>query len=136
MHLIIHIAFGFALLRIFDNPLILFPAIFIGHFILDFIPHYKPSKKIFIETIIDILFSIIFIFFYLIFGTDASSVWIFSGAIFFAIFPDMFLLIDWLWKIKILKPFMLDFHRKIQHEYQWGWIIELGFLACLLFFLF
>ncbi|MBU3918586.1 hypothetical protein KKC63_01615 [Patescibacteria group bacterium] len=136
MHLIIHIAFGLFLLGIFNNPLVLFLAIFIGHFLLDSIPHYKPLKRIFIETIIDILLSIIFIFFYLVFGTGHSSVWIFSGAIFFAILPDMFLLIDWLWKVKIIKPFMLDFHRKIQHEYQWGWIIELGLLFYLLFFLF
>jgi len=136
MHSIIHIAFGLSLLGIFSNPLILFFSAFIGHFILDSIPHYKPKKKMFIEVSIDIIFSVIFFFFYLVFGNIHSPLWIILGVIFFSILPDIFLLISWMWKIEILKPFMLDFHRKIQHEYQWGWTIELGLLFCLLFFLF
>jgi hypothetical protein len=55
---------------------------------------------------------------------------------FFAALPDFFLLLNWLWGIKIFKSFFLDFHTKIQHEYSWAWIVEIGFFICLLFFLF
>ena len=132
MHEIVHIAFGLFLLKFLGNPWLLFPAVFVSHFVLDFIPHHKCSRRKFVETvIIDILLSIVFLFFYLLFGAGECSLWIISGVIFFAILPDIFLLLDLLWKIKIFKPFMLDFHKKIQNEYPWGWIIEMLFLIIL-----
>ncbi len=137
MHDIVHIAFGLFLAGFLGNPWLLFPVVFISHFVLDVIPHYKPSKRMrFFEVIIDIVLSSIFLFFYLVFGSNQPSPLIISGVIFFAVLPDIFILIDWLWKIKIFKPFMLDFHKHIQHEYHWGWIIEIVILFSLIPFLF
>ena len=140
MHEIVHIAFGLLLLKIFQNPLIVFPAAFVSHFLLDIVPHYKSEratkKGLVIEILIDVLISIVFLFFYFTYAKDLPSISIILTTCFFASLPDFFFLLNWLWGIKILKPFFLDFHGKIQHEYSWAWIVELGTLVCLLFFLF
>lgn len=140
MHEIVHIAFGLLLLKIFQNPLIVFPAAFVSHFLLDIVPHYKSEritkKGFIIEILIDVLISIVFLFFYFIYAENLPSAPIILATCFFASLPDFFFLLNWLWGIKILKSFFLDFHGKIQHEYSWAWIVELGLLICLLFFLF
>jgi hypothetical protein len=136
----VHIAFALFLLKVFQNSLIVFPAAFVSHFLLDMVPHYKVEmsikRKFVIEISIDILISTIFILFYFAYAKNLPSTSIILVTCFFAILPDFFLVLDWLWGIKILKPFFLDFHTNIQHEYSWAWIVEMGFLACLLFFLF
>jgi len=140
MHEIVHIAFGLLLLKIFQNPLIVFPAAFVSHFLLDIVPHYKnkrtTKKSFIIEISIDVLISIVFLFFYFTYAQNLPSASIILATCFFASLPDFFFLLNWLWGIKILKSFFLDFHSKIQHEYSWAWIVELGLFICLLFFLF
>jgi len=140
MHEIVHIAFALFLLKIFGNPVFVFPLAFMSHFVLDIVPHYKakrPTRKSFvIEILIDVLISAIFVVLYLLYAPGVPGIFIVLATCFFAALPDFFLLLSFLWKIEIFKPLMIDFHKKIQHEYQWAWIIELGFLACLLFFLF
>jgi len=140
MHEIIHIAFALFLLKIFQNPLIVFPSALASHFLLDAVPHYDAKmpikKRYIIEASVDILISIIFLLFYFAYAENLPSASIILATCFFATLPDFFLALDLLWGIKILKPFFLDFHTKIQHEYSWAWIVELGFLVCLLFLLF
>ena len=140
MHEIVHIAFALFLLKVFQNPLIVFPAAFVSHFLLDIVPHYKAKnstkRKFVIEILIDVSVSIIFILFYFAYAENLPSVPIILATCFFASLPDFFFLLNWLWGIKIWKSFFLDFHSKIQHEYSWAWIVEVGFLVCLSFFLF
>jgi len=140
MHEIVHIAFALFLLKVFQNPLIVFPAAFVSHFLLDAVPHYKSkrtTKKGFvIEISIDILISTIFLLSYFTYAKNLPSASIILATCLFATLPDFFFLLNWLWGIKILKPLFLDFHGKVQHEYPWAWIVEMGFFVCLLFFLF
>ena len=140
MHEIVHIAFALFLLKVFGNPIFVFPLAFVSHFVLDIVPHYKlkhPTRKSFvIEMVIDVLISAVFVALYLIYASDAPGTLMVLATCFFATLPDFFLLLRFLWKIEIFKPLMISFHARIQHEYQWAWIIELGFLFCLLFFLF
>ncbi|MEA3453005.1 MAG: hypothetical protein U9Q96_01555 [Patescibacteria group bacterium] len=140
MHEIVHIAFALFLLKIFQNPLVVFPLAFISHFLLDIVPHYKSKrstrKSFIVEILIDVFISMVFVLFYFIYAQNLPNLFILLITCFFAVLPDFFLILNWLYGIEILKPFLLDFHRKIQHEYSWGWIIELGVLAFLLFFLF
>ena len=140
MHEIVHIAFGLFLLKVFQNPLIVFPVAFLSHFLLDIVPHYKSKSRtkqsLIVEISIDVLISIIFLLFYFTYVKNLPSVSIILATCFFAALPDFFLLLNWLWGIKIFKSFFLDFHTKIQHEYSWAWIVEIGFFICLLFFLF
>jgi len=140
MHEIVHIAFALFLLKIFGNPVLVFPLAFVSHFVLDIVPHYKvkhPTRKSFvIEMLIDALISTVFVVLYLIYAPGVPGIFMVLATCFFVTLPDFFLLLKFLWKIEIFKPLMLDFHTKIQHEYQWAWIIELGFLVGLSFFLF
>lgn len=133
MHEIIHITFSLFLLQIFNNPFVVLPLAFIGHFVLDVIPHYKPSsKRRTLETVIDVTLAVLLLFFYLVFGNYNLPLWLILATVFVGAFPDFFLLLNMVWKIKIWKPFMLDFHTKIQHEYAWGWIIELILLSAII----
>lgn len=138
MQSILHTVFGLLLLKLLGNPLLVFPAVFIGHFLLDSIPHYKfvPKKKsnaLFLISI-DCLLSLLLAYLYFVFV--GNSFYIILGTLFFSSFPDFFIFINYFFHKKIFKNFMLDFHKKIQNEYRWGWIVELIVLIVFLFLIF
>ncbi len=134
----LHIAFGFFLLKFLGNPWLVFPLAFLGHFFLDSIPHYKfvtKRKSIALALIsVDAFFSLLLAYLYFIFV--GNSLYIILGTLFFSAFPDFFLLMNYFFNKKIFKNFMLDFHKRIQHEYSWGWVVESIFLIALLFLIF
>jgi hypothetical protein len=139
MQEILHFAFGLFLLKFLQEPLLVFPAVFVGHFLLDAIPHYKFITKKRSTTLlliaVDAFLCLLLAFSYFVYSAK-ESILIILATLFFSILPDFFLFINFFFKKQLCKSFMINFHKKIQHEYSWGWIIELTFLVILLFFVF
>ena len=139
MFFLLHTAIGLSILRLFPhNPAVVLILAFLSHWIVDMIPHFDipqmSKKKKIILGGMDMIFSISFL---------ASFIIIFSPSVYLAIatfilslFPDFFYIIEIFTGKKLLKKIFFDFQLKIQNEFSWGWIVELGFLITISYFIF
>ncbi|MDD5621000.1 MAG: hypothetical protein PHS27_00130 [Candidatus Pacebacteria bacterium] len=139
MTFLLHTAIGLLILRLFSyNPFLVLILAFLSHWIADMIPHFDlpqmSKKKKIILGGMDVIFSIsLLVSFIVIFS---PSIYLAIATFILSLFPDIFYIIEIFTGKKLLKKIFFDFHLRIQNEFSWGWIVELGFLTTILYFIF
>jgi len=117
MLIVSHIAAGAVIAKAIPNPWIAAPLAFVGHFLLDMIPHaqaptdegYRPNKRTYVVVSLDLIASAAFIFYFHLTGT---SLVVLLGAV----LPDLLDLTRYNGVFyKIFRAYY-DFHDKVQKE--------------------
>lgn len=144
----VHVLAGAVIATTIKQPWLALPLAFLLHFVFDALPHYGYDRNVedshppldeVVVTFTDAVLAIALTIYLSLFVALPVPHWQVFMGMFLAYVPDLPWVFKYLYKKVLHERFVQNvffhFHSWLQHEYPWGIIVEIAFLAGLTLYL-